>query len=85
MDIKPLRGELFNLNEFPVDTHVNRVMLRLNIASKNDSPKDLEQKLVKLYSGDNMIHFHRQVITFGREICINGFATGNGSEGTGIS
>ena len=62
-----VRGELFNLNEFPVDTHVNRVMLRLNIASKNDSPKDLEQKLVKLYSGDNMIHFHRQVITFGRE------------------
>ena len=67
-----VRGELFNLNEFPVDTHVNRVMLRLNIASKNDSPKDLEQKLVKLYSGDNMIHFHRQVITFGREICIAG-------------
>ena len=67
-----VRGELFNLNEFPVDTHVNRVMLRLNIASKNDSPKDLKQKLVKLYSGDNMIHFHRQVITFGREICIAG-------------
>lgn len=67
-----VRGELFNLNEFPVDTHVNRVMLRLQIANKKDTPKDLEQKLVKLYTGDNMIHFHRQVITFGREICIAG-------------
>lgn len=67
-----VRGEFFNLNEFPVDTHVNRVMLRLNIAKKNESPKDLEKKLVKLYTGENTIHFHRQVITFGREICVAG-------------
>ena len=64
-----VRGELFSLPQIPVDTHVNRVMLRLGIAKKSDTPTSLESKLLKLYKGKDHINFHRQVILFGRNYC----------------
>lgn len=63
-------GELYNENVFPVDTHVKRVMTRLGIAKENMTPDEIELQLEKLYRLDNTIHFHRQVILFGRQICI---------------
>lgn len=63
-------GELYNENVFPVDTHVKRVMTRLEIVKENMSPDDIELELERLNKYDNTIHFHRQVILFGRQICI---------------
>ena len=67
-----VRGEWFHLNEYPVDTHVRRIMTRLEIAEKSDTPTEIEKKLSKLYDGADSMHFHRQVITFGRQICLAG-------------
>jgi endonuclease-3 len=54
----------------PVDTHIKRVSVRLGIAKKNDSPDKIEEALEKAYRGNNHINFHRQIILFGRNICM---------------
>jgi endonuclease-3 len=54
----------------PVDTHIKRVSVRLGIAKKNDSPDKIEETLEKAYRGNNHINFHRQIILFGRNICM---------------
>ena len=65
-----VRGELFNMKQIPCDTHVKRVAYRLKLASKTDDPSKIEQMFLKNYEGDNHIHFHRQMILFGRNVCI---------------
>ncbi len=54
----------------PVDTHIKRVSVRLGIASKSDSPDKIEEIIEKAYQGNNHINFHRQIILFGRNICM---------------
>jgi len=54
----------------PVDTHIKRVTRRLGISSMNDSADKIEEKLEKSYDGNNHINFHRQIILFGRNICM---------------
>lgn len=54
----------------PVDTHIKRVSTRLGIAKKTDSADKIEDILEKSYQGDNHINFHRQIILFGRNMCM---------------
>jgi endonuclease III len=52
-----------------VDTHVQRITLRLDL-TKNTDPVKIEQDLMKILPQDRWILFSHQVIHFGRQICI---------------
>jgi endonuclease III len=52
-----------------VDTHVQRISLRLDL-TKNTDPIKIEQDLLKILPEDRWILFSHQVIHFGRQICI---------------
>lgn len=52
-----------------VDTHVQRVALRLDL-TKNTDPVKIEQDLIKTVPRDRWILFSHQVIHFGRQICV---------------
>src|SRR5579884_1791122 len=52
-----------------VDTHVQRITLRLDL-TKNTAPVKIEQDLMKILPQDRWILFSHQVIHFGRQICI---------------
>lgn len=53
-----------------VDTHVNRVSKRLNIAKEKDDLLQVERKLYKLFPKDRYTKLHHQLIFFGRYICL---------------
>lgn len=63
------RLELWNEDEFPVDTHVTRVSIRLGLANKNDDVLTIERKLKKIFPKENWGHLHHQFIHFGRYFC----------------
>lgn len=52
-----------------VDTHVQRISLRLDL-SRNTDPVKIEQDLMKIVPREKWILFAHQVIHFGRQICI---------------
>jgi endonuclease-3 len=52
-----------------VDTHVNRVAVRLGYAKKSDEPFTVEKKLEKQFDPKDYIKLHHQIIAFGRAIC----------------
>ena len=52
-----------------VDTHVQRIALRLDL-TRNTDPVKIEQDLMKIIPEDRWILFAHQVIHFGRQICI---------------
>jgi endonuclease-3 len=52
-----------------VDTHVQRISLRLDL-TKNTDPVSIEQDLMKIVPQNRWILFSHQVIHFGRQICI---------------
>lgn len=52
-----------------VDTHVQRISLRLDL-TRNTEPVKIEQDLMKIVPPDRWILFSHQVIHFGRQICI---------------
>jgi endonuclease-3 len=52
-----------------VDTHVQRIALRLDL-TKNVEPVKIEQDLMKTVPQERWILFSHQVIHFGRQICI---------------
>lgn len=62
-------GELFSEPVIAVDTHVERVSKRLYLAAINDSPLDVELKLLKLVDENRRVLFHHQMIHFGRYYC----------------
>lgn len=62
-------GELFKVPCIAVDTHVERVSKRLNLANKNDDVREVEEKLTKIYEGEEMIKKHHQLLLFGRYYC----------------
>jgi len=64
-----VRCELFHIPSVPVDTHVERIAKRLNLASKRDNPIDVEKRLEKLIKKDRQIKAHHQFIHFGRYFC----------------
>lgn len=62
-------AELYNYPSIPVDTHIKRVISKLNIFPKVTDPTKISQNLDKFYKENNHINFHRQLILFGRNIC----------------
>lgn len=52
-----------------VDTHVQRISLRLDL-TKSTEPVKIEQDLMKTVPQDRWILFSHQIIHFGRQICI---------------
>ena len=62
-------AELYNVPTFPVDTHVERIAKRLQIAKSSDSVLEVEHKLMKKIDQDKWIKTHHQMIYFGRNIC----------------
>lgn len=64
-----VRAEIFNIPEFPVDTHVQRISKRLELANESDNPQDVEKKLKDYFDKNTWIKLHHQFIHFGRNIC----------------
>ena len=62
-------ANLFNTNVIAVDTHVSRVSKRLGIASLNDTPDIVENKLNKYLKGEDFSRLHHQLVLFGRYHC----------------
>jgi endonuclease III len=52
-----------------VDTHVQRIALRLDL-TRNTEPAKIEEDLMKIVPREKWILFSHQVIHFGRQICI---------------
>ena len=62
-------AELYGYKGFGVDTHVNRVSKRLNIADENDSVETVEKKLCQLFDSNYWHRLHHLFIFFGRYKC----------------
>ncbi len=62
-------GNLYNENVIAVDTHVNRVAIRLKIAKENDNVNVVEKKLMKFFDGYDLSRLHHQLVLFGRYFC----------------
>lgn len=62
-------AEMYHLPFLAVDTHVQRISKRLNIALENDDVNTIENKLLKIIPQDKIILANHQLISFGRNIC----------------
>lgn len=62
-------AQLYNYPAFAVDTHVDRVSKRLNIADKNDSVIIVEKKLCSFFPKYLWHRLHHLLIFFGRYKC----------------
>lgn len=62
-------AEYFKIPAIAVDTHVERVSKRLKIAFLNDTPLNVEKKLMKNFPTETWIKLHHQFIHFGRYFC----------------
>lgn len=60
---------IYNEPLFAVDTHVNRVSKRLNLAKEEDNVLEVEQKLMKKIPKDKWNKTHHQLVFFGRYKC----------------
>lgn len=54
----------------PVDTHINRIALRLGYAREGDSPLKIEQKLENNFPKEEWRFLHHAFIEFGRAECL---------------
>jgi endonuclease-3 len=63
-------GERRGASFIPVDTHVTRIATRLGIAPKKADAGEIETILEKNYQGSDHMNFHREMILFGRNICL---------------
>lgn len=62
-------SELFQEDVIAVDTHVERVSIRLGLAKKGDSPYEIEKKLMRKVPKDRIYKIHHQLLLFGRYYC----------------
>lgn len=62
-------AEYYKEPYIPVDTHVQRVSLRLGLVKKGSTPEKTELTLEKLFGENADIETHHQLILFGRIIC----------------
>ncbi len=60
---------LYGVPRIAVDTHVERVSKRLKIAAKKDTPRKVEEKLMKRLPKESWSKAHHQFIFFGRYHC----------------
>lgn len=64
-----IRIEIFKINDFPCDTHINRILKRLSIVNKNCSPDEVSIYIKKNMNEIYWIKMHHLLIAFGRDIC----------------
>ena len=62
-------GVIYNEPTIAVDTHVERVSKRLNLAEDNDSVLMVEKKLMKKIPKEKWVKTHHQLVLFGRYYC----------------
>ena len=62
-------GTLYNIPQFPVDTHVSRVSKRLGFCDVDDDVKKIELKMKKIVPKEKWIRTHHQMVLFGRYYC----------------
>ena len=60
---------IYDIPTIAVDTHVERVSKRLNLAKENDTVLKVEQKLMKKLPKDIWSKIHHQLVFFGRYKC----------------
>jgi len=63
-------AEIDNKPYIPVDTHISRISQRLGIVKKDTTAIKIQEILEKNFQGHDYINFHRQLILFGRNICL---------------
>ena len=62
-------ANIYNENLIAVDTHVERVAKRLELADPDDLVLEVEQKLIKAFDNNQLLKMHHQLLLFGRHIC----------------
>ncbi len=62
-------SEYYNIPQFAVDTHVERVSKRLRLCKENDNVISIENKLKKRFKKDEWSKRHKQLVLFGRYYC----------------
>ena len=62
-------SNIYNIPCIAVDTHVERVSKRLNLAKKNDNVYEVEKKLTKKFKNYDLCRLHHQLVLFGRYYC----------------
>ena len=62
-------GEFYNIPSIAVDTHVERVSKRLGLAKKDDSVREVEEKLKRKFKREVWAKRHLQLVLFGRYHC----------------
>lgn len=60
---------IYNEPLVAVDTHVNRVSKRLDLADEDDNVLEVENKLNYLFPKDSLNKIHHQLVFFGRYKC----------------
>jgi endonuclease-3 len=64
-------ANIFDVPAFAVDTHVDRVSKRLGLANNDDSPLEVERKLMNLFPEDKWLRLHHQFLLLGRYTCLS--------------
>ena len=59
----------FKLPAFPVDTHITRIIKRLDIMPENSSPEDISRFLELIIPDERCLGGHVNIIEHGRKIC----------------
>lgn len=62
-------SEFYQIPEFAVDTHVERVSKRLKLVKIDDDVYDIEMKLKKKFKKRDWCNRHKQFVLFGRYYC----------------
>lgn len=62
-------SEFYQIPEFAVDTHVERVSKRLGLAKVDDDVYDIEMKLKRKFKKKDWCNRHKQFVLFGRYYC----------------
>ena len=62
-------AELYNEPTLAVDTHISRIAKRLGLADPDDTPLEVEKKLMAVLPNDQINKLHHQLIFFGRYHC----------------
>lgn len=62
-------SELYQYPAIAVDTHVERISKRLSLANFDDTPLDVEKKLMRKFEKNSWGKRHLQLVLFGRYYC----------------
>lgn len=62
-------SEFYHIPAIGVDTHVERVSKRLQLASKEDNVLEVEEKLMRYFPKEEWAKRHLQLVLFGRYQC----------------